>query len=92
MGLWRIECCANVNEDNKGTTESANNVYDLSSIPAAIRYLHTAAGYPPKVTWLKAIKNGHYATWTSITTASVTTHFPESITTIKGHTKNSNKM
>ena len=86
-GLWRMECCANADEDNRRNTESANNLYDLPSIPAAIRFLHAAAGYPAKATWLRAIKNRHYATWPTITTASVTMHFPESIETIKGHTK-----
>ncbi len=87
LGLWRMECCANADEDNRRNTESANNVYDLPSIPVAIRFLHAAVGYPTKATWLRAIKNGYYATWPTITTASVTVHFPKSIETIKGHTK-----
>ena len=41
-------------------TESINNVYELPSIEPAIRYLHDAAGFPTKVTWLNAIHNGSY--------------------------------
>jgi hypothetical protein len=39
-----------------------NNVYELPSISQAIRYLHGAAGYPTKSTWLKAIRKGNYET------------------------------
>ena len=34
--------------------------YDLPNTPALIAYLHTAAGYPVRSTWLTAIKRGHY--------------------------------
>jgi hypothetical protein len=53
-----MECCANADEDNRRNTESANNIYDLPSIPAAICFLHAAAGYPTKATWLRVIKTG----------------------------------
>jgi hypothetical protein len=67
--------------------DHVQNVYDLPSVPSAIRYLHAAAGYPTKATWLKAIKAGNYASWPGVTVESVNTHFPESVETIKGHTK-----
>ena len=35
-------------------SDSINNVYELPSITQAVRYLHAAAGYPVKSTWLKA--------------------------------------
>ena len=44
------------------TTEAVNNVYELLSTKKAIRYLHGAAGYPTKATWLKVIQAGNYAT------------------------------
>jgi hypothetical protein len=52
-----------------------------------IRYLHAAAGFPPKDTWIKAIKNGHYKTWPGLTVEAVNKYFPESIETQKGHLK-----
>ncbi|KAL7488980.1 hypothetical protein ACHAW6_014747 [Cyclotella cf. meneghiniana] len=37
------------------TTEAVNNVYELPSTEKAIQYLHAAAGFQMKATWLKAI-------------------------------------
>jgi hypothetical protein len=35
--------------------EYIHNVYRLPSLEPTIRYLHAAAGFPPKTTWLKAV-------------------------------------
>jgi hypothetical protein len=59
----------------------------LPSTERVIRYLHAAAGFPTKSTWLQAIKAGFYATWPMLTTKKVTKHFPESEETQKGHMK-----
>jgi hypothetical protein len=67
--------------------ESAANVYSLPSIFRVIRYLHAAAGFLTKDSWLKAIANGHYITWPGITLNNVQKYFPESIETEKGHMK-----
>jgi hypothetical protein len=42
-------------------TKAIANVYELKTQPELVRYYHTAAGFPTKPTWLKAIKNNHYA-------------------------------
>ena len=60
-------------------------MYELPSIEQAVRYLHAAAGYPVKSTWLKAIRNGNYATWPLINVKNVAKHFPESEETQYGH-------
>jgi hypothetical protein len=64
-GLWRLS-----RDDQKPTIrvsrskqEVAANVYSLPSMPQTIRYLHAATGFPTKDSWIKAIKNGNYATW-----------------------------
>lgn len=62
-------------------------MYDLPSTEATIRFLHTAAGFPVKATWISAIKNGHYDTWPNITAELVEKYFPESAATQKGHMK-----
>ncbi len=67
--------------------ESAANVYSLPSISWVIRYLHAAAGFPTKDSWLKAIANGHYITWPGVTLNNVQKYFPESIETEKRHMK-----
>lgn len=53
-GLWEM--------NSDGKIDEAHSIYSLPSIPAAIRYLHAAAGYPTKATWMKAIKAGNYIT------------------------------
>ena len=67
--------------------ETAASVYNLPSIPQTIRYLHAAAGFPTKDSWIKAIKNGNYVTWPGLTIESVNKHFPESVETQKGQMK-----
>jgi hypothetical protein len=67
--------------------ESTANVYSSPSISRVIRYLHAAAGFLTKDSWLKAIANGHYITWPGITLNNVQKYFPESIETEKGHMK-----
>ncbi len=79
-GLWTV----NAKYKQK---EQANTVYDLPSIPKAILFLHAAAGFPVKETWLKAIKNGHYDTWPGLTPEAVAKHCPDAAETHKGHMK-----
>ena len=66
-------------------TEAVANVYELKTQPEMIRYYHAAAGFPTKPTWLAAIKNNHYASWTGLTYEGVSKYFPESEETHKGH-------
>ena len=79
--LWTISV------DQKETKEKALHAYDLPSINQTVRYLHAAAGFPVKETWLKAIRAGNFNTWPTITPATVRRHFPESDETQKGHMK-----
>ncbi len=87
-GLWRLP-----QDEHKSVTmrdasnETAANAYNLPSIPEAIKYLHAAAGFPVKETWVKAINNGNYLTWPGLTVEAVNKHFPESVETQKGHMK-----
>eukprot|EP00804_Cyclotella_cryptica_P001037 CCRYP_008358-RA/>CCRYP_008358-RA protein AED:0.67 eAED:0.67 QI:0/0/0/0.5/1/1/2/0/762 len=67
------------------TPDTLANVYELPSIAQAVRYLHGAAGFPTKSTWLAAIRNGNYSTWPLINIKNVTKHFPESEETQQGH-------
>jgi hypothetical protein len=50
--LWTISA-----EDTK--KEQANNAYNLPLIRKTVKYLHAAAGFPVKETWIKAIKHGN---------------------------------
>ena len=67
------------------TSEEINNVYELPSTEKAIRFLHAAAGFPPRLTWLKAIRMGNYDSWPMISVKNVNKYFPESNETQKGH-------
>ena len=53
----------------------------------AIRFLHAAAGFPVKATWIDTIQRGNYATWPTLSAEAVERHYPESDATTKGHLK-----
>ena len=59
------------------TSEGIYHMYNLPSIKTAIRYLHTAAGFPKKCTRLKEIRNGSYLTWPIIKVKNVNKFFLE---------------
>ena len=40
-------------------TDTLNNVYELTSIGREVRYLHVAAVFPTKATWIKDIRKGN---------------------------------
>lgn len=69
------------------TKEGIHNVYSLPSIKQSIRYLHAAASYPAKETWIKAITTGNCITWPGLTAEAVRKHFPKSDETQRGHMK-----
>ncbi len=68
-------------------SEAVHNVYDLKMQPELVRYHHTAAGFPTKPTWYKAVKNGQFESWPGLTSATVAKHLPKSKKTIKGHAR-----
>ena len=51
--------------------EAINNVYELPSTYPTIRYLHGAAVFPTKATWLKAIRKGNYQSWPLVNSKNV---------------------
>ena len=66
-------------------TEAVHSVYELKTQPELVRYLHAATGFPTKPTWIRAIKNKHFASWPGLTVDAVRRHFPDSDKTHKGH-------
>jgi hypothetical protein len=64
-------------------TEAIHSVYELKTQPEIVRYLHAAAGFPTKPTWLKAIKNKQFSSWPGLTVEAVRRHFPNSDETHK---------
>ena len=52
-----------------------------------VRYLHAAAGFPVKPTWLATIKAGNYSSWSGLTYANASKYCHISIETLQGHLK-----
>ena len=69
------------------TGPAALNAHDLPSVGALVKYLHAAAGFPVKSTWLAAIKAGNYASWPDLTYTNASKYCPHSVETLMGHTK-----
>jgi hypothetical protein len=65
--------------------EYLHNVYKLPSVEPTIRYLHGAASFPTKASWLKAICKENYLSWPLINVKNIAKYFPESKETQKGH-------
>ena len=68
-------------------SEFIHNVYKFLSIEPVICYLHSAAGFPTKATWLKAIHILNYLSWPLVIVKNLTKHFPNSKETQQGHMK-----
>ena len=69
----------NIIHNNKPEKPEANNVYDLPSVEALVRYMHAAAGFLVRSTWLKAIKNGNFNSWPGLTYNNAAKYCPQSM-------------
>jgi hypothetical protein len=83
-GMWRVPV-ENSIPLRIAPEYHAHNVYEQKSIQDTITYLHACCFSLVKDTWLKAIKNGQFATWPSITVENVRKYLPKSYATAKGH-------
>jgi hypothetical protein len=85
--LWRFSLLPNHEAPPTWAlaTPVALNAHDLPSVAALIHYLHAAAGFPVKSTWLAAIKAGNFASWPGLTYTNASKYCPSSDETVKGH-------
>ena len=88
--LWGFVLKPNGRGEQKYTTTNqrgpeAHSVYDLPIVEALFRYMHAAAGFLVKSTWLKVIKNGNFESWPGLTYNNALIFFPHSVETLKGH-------
>ena len=60
-------------------------MYDLPSVASLVRYLHGAAGFLTKRTWLNAIKADRFDTWPGLNYYNASTYLPQATETIKEH-------
>ena len=58
---------------------TACNAYEIKIMLQLIQYLHAAAGYIPKSTWIKCINAGFYATWPGLTATKVRKYLPDKV-------------
>jgi hypothetical protein len=75
-GLWRIP----FGELPPGLAlpqHMAHTVYEKKSIQDIIAYLYVCCFSPLKDTWIKAIENGHFATWPCLMVDSVSKYLPK---------------
>jgi hypothetical protein len=83
-GLWRAPLESSI-PLQIAPEHYAHNVYEQKSIQDTITYLHACCFSPVQDTWFKAIQNGNFATWPSITVENVRKYVPKSDATAKGH-------
>ena len=95
-GLWQLNLDPHTEEINQPAgaptgEKTANVIFDLPSARQSFLWYHAAAGFPPKETFLRAVRHGNYATWPKLTTSLINKYFPDSDETIKGHIKASDR-
>ncbi len=56
--------------------DEANAIFDLPNTWQSLFYHHALVGFPPKETFLAAVRAGNYATWHGLTTTLIFKHFP----------------
>jgi hypothetical protein len=81
-GLWRINLRKYI---QNSTIASANNVYEFRNTGSLVNYLHKSMFRPTKAVLLKAVKQGHFATWPGLTEDAINNHFTLTLATAMGH-------
>jgi hypothetical protein len=85
-GLWRAPL-GNTTSAQAAPERCVHNLYEQKSIKDNITYLHARSFSPVQNNWFKAIQNGHFATWPSITVENVRKYLPKSDALVKCHMK-----
>ncbi len=90
--LWKLTLdpqteAAKRKETTQRGPEEINVVFNLPSMLQTFLWYHTAAGFPMKETFIKAVQIGNFATWPKLTTHLTHKYFPDSNKMIKGHIK-----
>jgi hypothetical protein len=71
--------------------DKANAIFNLPNTRKSLLYHHASAGFPPKKTFLAAVRASNYPTWPGLTTTLILKHFSDSDKTQKGHMKGQQK-
>ena len=88
-GLWKLplDDKIKVTSMNSPTNEAINAIFDLPSARQTFLWYHASAGFPVKEQFIKAVRNGNYATWPKLTVTLINKYMPDSDKTLKGHLK-----
>ena len=85
-GTVLTKCSPNIFLQNcPGPTDAVHSVYELKTQPKLVCYLHAAAEFPTRPTWIRAIKNKCFSSWPGLTVDAVRHYFPNSDKSHKGH-------
>jgi hypothetical protein len=95
-GLWKLDLDFEVlghkyPDQFIAGVDKANAIFNLPNTLKSLQYHHALAGFPPKETFLSAVRAGNYATWPGLTTTLILKHFPNSGNMHKGHMKGQRK-
>ena len=87
--LWKLQLDGKTEEadETPSTNEAINVIFDLPSARQTLLWYHPAAGFPVKETFIKAVRNGNYATWPKLTVTLINKYMPDSDKTAKSHLK-----
>jgi hypothetical protein len=79
--LWRVD----LKQIFETKHVQCNHTHDNNNQKDLINYLHAACFSPVKSTWITAIKNGNFASWTGLTEHAVEKHLSKFTSTTKCH-------
>jgi hypothetical protein len=71
--------------------DKASKIFNLPNKRQSLLYHHSLAGFPPKETFLAAVRARNYATWPGLTMTLILKHFPDLVKMQKGHMKGQRK-
>jgi hypothetical protein len=88
-GLWKLPLDDKTKETSikSPTNEAINAIFNLPSARQTFLWYHASAGFPVKEQFIKAVRNGNYATWPKLTITLINKYMPDSDKTAKGHLK-----
>ena len=92
-GLWKLPLVEKTKETNRTppTNNAINVIFDLPSAHQTFLWYHAAAGFPAKESFIKAVRNGNYATWPKLTVTLIHKYMPDSDETSRANPKGSDR-
>jgi hypothetical protein len=87
-GLWRLPLShtpPNTTTPTVTPEYQCRSVYQTTTLPTLVKYLHAAAFSPTASTWIPAIKRGFFQSWPGLTPELARKYFPQLEATTKGH-------